>query len=180
MIPVSKAPQVTRKQRVAKLRLGTAGTILSFFLLIWTIQLNFLVSKTIQDHPYQEVPIVPQESRHSPNNVSKENNPLLVILKYANVTLSKEDEAALPQWDEITSRFGPKPRIIGLEKCHEYRQSVRKRNRIVAPAGLFNSGTNLLHEWLKKNCMIHFKTETPPKYGVDWQVNWGEWLLIER
>lgn len=176
MTQISESPQIAKKQRVAKLRPSTVF----FFLLLWTIQMNFLASRSIQEHSYQQVPKVLHESSNPRKNVSKEENPLLTILKYANVTLSTEDEAALPQWDEITSRFGSKPRIIGLEKCHEYRQNIRKRNRIVAPAGLFNSGTNVLHEWLKKNCMVHFKTETPPRYGVDWQVNWGEWLLNER
>jgi hypothetical protein len=59
----------------------------------------------------------------------------------------------IPPWSEINRRYGPIfPKIIGLERCEDYRKNIQKNLAWVAPAGLFHSGTNLLHNMLAGTC----------------------------
>lgn len=102
--------------------------------------------------------------------------PLVDLLRHTNVSLSRKEIEALPTWKEVLARFGAKPRILGLETCAAYRREVpRKNKRAIAPAGAFNSGTNLLYSLLANNCRVSAKNpNTLSKTGVDWQVNWGK------
>ena len=59
----------------------------------------------------------------------------------------------IPPWSDINQRYGPIfPKIIGLERCEDYRKNTPKNQAWVAPAGLFHSGTNLLHNMLAGTC----------------------------
>jgi hypothetical protein len=108
---------------------------------------------------------------------SKNVEPILKILRAANMS---EDDAAdpelhndLPGWDQVVNRFGPGPVILGLETCQAYNQKVPyTRDRMLASAGPFNSGTNFLHELLKRNCEIPFTKNG--RTGIMWQVPWGK------
>ena len=62
-------------------------------------------------------------------------------------------QATLPTLDEIQSLYGNHSYIVGLERCEEYRASVPPDQRIMGPAGMFNSATNLLNKLLKLNCV---------------------------
>ena len=59
----------------------------------------------------------------------------------------------IPRWSVIQDIFGSEPVILGLETCEAYRQAVPLlENRIVAPAGMFNTGTNLFPIFFHQNC----------------------------
>ena len=47
--------------------------------------------------------------------------------------------AVLPTLEEIQSMYGSKAYIHGLERCDDYRKAVPDINRLMGPAGLFNS-----------------------------------------
>lgn len=47
--------------------------------------------------------------------------------------------AVLPTLEEIQSMYGSKAYIQGLERCDDFRQAVPEIDRIMGPAGLFNS-----------------------------------------
>ena len=102
------------------------------------------------------------------------NNPLLQNLIDAGMSLANATALAskLPSWGEVVDRFGPAPRILGLETCQAFNDKVSKRQRMLAPAGTFNTGTNLLAQLLELNCKI--ETGRPRKTGMEWQVNWGK------
>lgn len=68
---------------------------------------------------------------------------------------------SLPKWSEVLEMYG-EPKIIGLETCEYYRESVNKPKWKLAVAGNFNSGTNFLYELLRKNCAA------PPLWQVPW------------
>ena len=59
----------------------------------------------------------------------------------------------LPTVDEIQSMYGDRPYIAGLERCEQYRLNTVPENRLMGPAGLFNSATNLLEKLLSLNCV---------------------------
>jgi hypothetical protein len=101
-------------------------------------------------------------------------NPLLQNLIDAGISLANATALAskLPSWGEVVDRFGPAPRILGLETCQAFNDKVPKRQRMLAPAGTFNTGTNLLAQLLELNCKI--ETGRPRKTGMEWQVNWGK------
>jgi hypothetical protein len=63
--------------------------------------------------------------------------------------------------------YGDKPVIHGLETCEHYRNMVKpEEDRSIGPAGLFNTGTNLLFTLLKSNCEIDG--------NILWQAPWGK------
>lgn len=74
----------------------------------------------------------------------------------------------IPLWETVTTIYGEEPVVIGMETCHNYRQTVPPHKRYVAPGGLFNTGTNTLDAHLSLNLR-----------GVRslWQLPWGKhWL----
>ena len=62
-------------------------------------------------------------------------------------------QATLPSLEEIQSMYGNHSYIVGLERCDEYRDLTPPKDRILGPAGIFNSATNLLNRLLKINCV---------------------------
>lgn len=104
---------------------------------------------------------------------------IVKILHSANVAIDKELAEQLPVWDDVVSMYGDKPIIHGLETCEAYRQDVRAEDRMTGPAGMFNTGTNLLFQLLRDNCSIKEARRTrthfePRKNGMRWQVPWGK------
>lgn len=105
--------------------------------------------------------------------------------------LSKEQMKLLPSLDEsFDALYGPwrkkegeeegeendddGPVIYGLESCEAYRAIVPDpRERYVAPAGMFNSGTNNFERIFKNNFQgVNFYSHQ--KGTVIWQVPWGK------
>jgi hypothetical protein len=54
------------------------------------------------------------------------------------ITVQKK-MAVLPTLEEIQSMYGSKAHILGLERCEAFRDSVPEIDRLMGPAGLFNS-----------------------------------------
>ena len=125
--------------------------------------ISLSVSQTLGDDV-----VVPPAS-HQPVRSSKD--PILDILKLANVRVVGAEYEALPSWEQVLQVIGDKPRILGLETCRTYRETVPMRRRQVAPAGMFSTGTNLLQHLLKANCRVSGRLQ---KGFVGWQVNWGK------
>ena len=72
-------------------------------------------------------------------------------------TFSSETLNSLPKWSDIVDLYGESPRIVGLESCERYRQQVVNRSmRTIGVAGMFNSGTNVLHA--REFCTISWMT----------------------
>jgi hypothetical protein len=83
----------------------------------------------------------------------------------------------LPTNAAIIDLYGPRPIVIGLEWCETYRQLVPAVQRTLGAAGMFSTGTNLVTQLLKRNCVIPEraafygeKTATKEELGVRWQV----------
>jgi hypothetical protein len=82
----------------------------------------------------------------------------------------------LPTNAAIIDLYGPRPIVIGLEWCELYRQSVPAVQRTLGAAGMFSTGTNLVTQLLKRNCVIperaafYGEAATKEELGVRWQV----------
>mmetsp|Transcript_27462 Transcript_27462/g.57309 ORF Transcript_27462/g.57309 Transcript_27462/m.57309 type:complete len:521 (-) Transcript_27462:51-1613(-) len=147
------------------------------------------------ENPYEGVPVTPippnpdpgnddglQKSKKSRAELENEetygtDEHIVKILHSANVEIDQELAEQLPTWDDVVSLYGDKPIIHGLETCEPYRQAVKPEDRMTGPAGMFNTGTNLLFELLKSNCDIkeaHTKRREPRRNGMRWQVPWGK------
>lgn len=101
------------------------------------------------------------------------------ILRMARVEIDDETASLLPQWKDVVDQYGDKPIIHGLDTCETYRQNVQPQDRMIGPAGIFNTGTNLFFQVMKENCDIqeaaHSKTHSEPrKNGIRYQVPWGK------
>lgn len=104
------------------------------------------------------------------SNLKNTSEQILKILAAANIKqLTSIDAKMLPTWEDITSMYGDKPVIHGLETCEQYRNMVHPADRTIGPAGLFNTGTNLLWKMMRDNCNIDGE--------VLWQAPWGKHAL---
>jgi len=98
------------------------------------------------------------------------------ILLSAGVEVTDELRNELPPKEDIISMYGSKPNIIGLDRCETFQSTVVKGDGFIAPAGMFNTGTNLLQSLLTQNCYLPDKMEKYGKEntGMRWQVPWGK------
>ena len=102
------------------------------------------------------------------------------ILHSANVDIEEYSASQLPNWNDVVTLYGDKPILYGLETCETYRATIKPEDRMAGPAGLFNTGTNLLFELMENNCNIkealHSKTHNEPaaQNGMRWSVPWGK------
>ena len=98
------------------------------------------------------------------------------ILKDAHMDqdVTPEIMTDLPTWQQVVDRLGPEPRIYGLDSCPTFQRTVPHAEAFIAPAGAFNSGTNLMAELLIANCYNPARRKKYKSDGVRWQVNWGK------
>ena len=98
-----------------------------------------------------------------------------------NMLLEPDTLSQLPTWQQISDLYysgngrnstHPTPVVYGMETCAQYRQTVALKDRFLAVAGLFNTGTNAMTWTLDHN--IHL-----PGYhhSTRWQVPWGKHRL---
>jgi hypothetical protein len=98
-----------------------------------------------------------------------------VSMKYLQQIQSK-----LPTWDDIVQQYGSQPIIYNTESCSIYRSAVPPQRRVLGAAGIFNTGTNLVTQYLKQNCYIperralYGANATKEQLGIRWQVPWGK------
>jgi len=102
-----------------------------------------------------------------------ESNRIRMTLRRAGVIVDDKLQSQLPTWSEMTSLYGPQPNIIGLERCEEFRLSLANpSDALIGPAGLFNTGANLLEQMLYLNCQI--PGSTIQTNGMRRNVPWGK------
>lgn len=113
--------------------------------------------------------------------LSQDKEPILNILREAGIPdIEDEKLRDLPTWTQVTRLYGDSPKIYGLDTCHEFQQHSDAAEHFVGTAGTFNSGTNLMSEYLIHNCQM---TKRMEKYGVKnkgirWQVPWGKHIPV--
>jgi hypothetical protein len=123
-------------------------------------------------------------SEHDTNTNDKQ--PIFEILKQAGIDalkdLDQETMDALPSWSQVQRLFGDKPRIYGLDRCQEFRDSTDPTIRFFGIAGTFNTGTNLLSELMIQNCQIteRMLAHGNESKGMRWQVPWGKHYPASR
>jgi len=113
---------------------------------------------------------------------SEEGKPILRsyedILKAAGVEITDEIQSSLPPLSDLEDMYGSEPVIIGLEKCSEFRSKYGPNEAFMGPAGMFNTGTNLLERLMVNNCHIPGRDRTTRLLNgghlVKYQVPWGK------
>ena len=98
-----------------------------------------------------------------------------------HMDIEKQPIEQLPSVSEIKSLYGDKSYVVGMERCQAYRDAVSPELRLMGPAGIFNTGTNLLSQLLKMNCINNArhrsKQFTRPRdapSGMKLQAPWGK------
>jgi len=90
---------------------------------------------------------------------------------------SKRQQAELPTLESIQSMYGNHSYVLGLDRCEEFRDTVDPEHRLMGPAGMFNSATNLLNKLLKLNCVNEArlqKRHSLQATGMLLQAPWGK------
>ncbi|CAB9507473.1 expressed unknown protein [Seminavis robusta] len=90
---------------------------------------------------------------------------LQLLQKNAKIRhLSDATYQELPSWTEVTSLYGSEPRLMGTDQCAAFKAGKEEdlAEKWLGVAGMFNTGTNLLADTLKMNCVLHKKQK---KYG---------------
>ena len=77
----------------------------------------------------------------------------------------------------VTSLYGEKPVILGLEHCSTYREMIRNAGTspLLRLAGMCNTGTNALNKLLLKN--LEGRSSNDP-HGKEYAVPWGKHLQL--
>lgn len=155
------------------------------FLVIMTMGVSFCLVNTVYLHQSFQL----DSLEHQLNNLVSTNNThnttfaqdsegkerLLWLLRDAGYTaISRESLRQLPTWEHVVKLYGDSPKIVGLETCKAFRNSIDPRKALLAPAGPFNSGTNLLSSLLWNNCALPKLRRKLDHYGKRWQVNYGK------
>jgi len=98
------------------------------------------------------------------------------ILQESGISITKEEEILIPSIKDIEELYGSGPKIIGLETCKTFRESVPRSETLIGPAGLFNTGTNLIDLSLENNCYIpeRMKKYGKMSLGMRKNVPWGK------
>ena len=95
--------------------------------------------------------------------IQKGKEPIVRILKKSRLKVTPEIKQNLPTWEEVTSIYGSKPKIIGLETCSTFQSTIPESDAYIAPSGMFNTGTNLLAEVLWEYCALPKRTYSGPE-----------------
>ena len=97
------------------------------------------------------------------------------LMELAGIPLTSELIDELPQWKDIDDVYEmDEPKIIGLETCPVFMDKWRDTQHVyIAPAGLFDTGTNMLARLLRRNCIFPPKPNTPER-SMHFQVPWGK------
>ncbi|KAL7522391.1 hypothetical protein ACHAWX_007075 [Stephanocyclus meneghinianus] len=105
------------------------------------------------------------------NLTDDEQHHALHILVDAGVDLTEDVVKKLPRISDIYSQYGHTPIIRNLESCKRFRELVPKNQRLMAVAGMFNTGTNILGNLIVHNCAIAGRKKGT---GMRQQVPWGK------
>jgi len=107
-----------------------------------------------------------------------EREPIIQLITSAGISFDPVEDIdlikELPKWSDVVEMYGPKPVIYGLDEgnCERFQAQTDKGDHFIATAGTFNSGTNLMSEYLVKNCVMpeRMKKHGPRSRGIRWQV----------
>lgn len=80
--------------------------------------------------------------------------------------------ASMPSLRDFERLYGEDVVLVGTETCADFRSRVPEGQRVVGPAGTFNTGTNLATKLINSNCRL--KTDRGVKAGTRFQVPWGK------
>lgn len=167
-----------REYRVSPVFWIVSGALLIYFLVV-LLFLNALRKSALQDHQSFTI-------RNSPPLTAPQNyGPDFVYQHLLSAGVSEQflqlHRSKLPSWSTIVDQYGAEPVIFGLpDACDRYQESVAPKDRILAAAGMFSTGTNLLTKLLKHNCFIPARmtlygmNATKEQLGIRWQVPWGK------
>ncbi|KAL7533213.1 hypothetical protein ACHAWF_004384 [Thalassiosira exigua] len=88
-------------------------------------------------------------------------------------------QAELPSLRDIQAMYGNRSYTLGLDRCEEFKRVVKPKDRLMGPAGMFNSATNLLNKLLKLNCVNVARNDRRARVslartGMLLQAPWGK------
>mmetsp|Transcript_14511 Transcript_14511/g.22366 ORF Transcript_14511/g.22366 Transcript_14511/m.22366 type:complete len:450 (+) Transcript_14511:155-1504(+) len=99
---------------------------------------------------------------------------MIKILKNAGAKVDDVLRSKLPPVEDVEKLYGRGVKIVGLDRCEEFRSSIPADMADIGGAGMFNTGTNLLYSLLSRNCHMPQRSKKSKTGGIRWQVPWGK------
>lgn len=100
---------------------------------------------------------------------------MIKILETAGAKVDDDLRSKLPPVKDVENLYGRGVKIVGLERCEEFRTSIPADLADIGGAGMFNTGTNLLYILLNRNCHLPTRSKKSlQRNGIRWQVPWGK------
>jgi len=92
------------------------------------------------------------------------------LLRKTKLGLYLDEETAkkLPKWLDVVELYGDDIKIEGLDTCKTFQDNIPYKERMAGPAGIFNTGTNLMFKILGGNCKLQQMNK------IRWHVPWGK------
>lgn len=88
---------------------------------------------------------------------------ILSILKKSGVEITNDLIERMPTLHNFTSMYGSSIKIIGLDTCKDFQNNISPLQSFVSPAGVYNTGTNLIYQLMKEHCVIQERVDAYDK-----------------
>lgn len=159
------------------------GFVVVYSTIVYLFKNAYLASKEIDIVvDLGEKKVVANHNPLPPSPSSSSKNGVMRMLQQAGIddATIQQYHSQLPTDAQISDLYGTEPIIYNLESCPTFRETVPAPQRMLGPAGLFSTGTNLLTQLLKQNCEIPERRQiygpdaTKEQLGMRWQVPWGK------
>jgi hypothetical protein len=112
-----------------------------------TVQRTWNVLNSMGVNPTSPPPI--PEDQGDDDDVSDNEDKVTTTITDPPVNWTEQ----VPPWGQILENYGADPVILGLDRCQAYRDAVPPEQRMVGPAGMFSTGTNLFFTLMLFNCL---------------------------
>ncbi len=108
--------------------------------------------------------------------VPPEKEKIVTILSKSGVRLTPNMIDSLPSVINFNTMYESEQikSIYGLDTCASFREKISPVDRIVGPAGLYNTGTNLMYKLLSKHCIFQERADLYDKDATKMKENMND------
>jgi hypothetical protein len=126
-------------------------------------------------------PTARSKNMSSTGGAQHDKERLIQLLQDAEIEVDDEILDKLPTWEEVVHLYGNTTILYGgtnRQACQHFRNNVPSSVAFLAPAGIFNTGTNAMAAYLEANCKMPNHEGNIPE--MQWEVPWGKHMFASQ